>query len=246
MRNISRQTNYGIDAPPVVFSYATFGIICIIISLILMFYFTTQLVVISILIIIGFILGSFLLSAALLMIWSSKVGKAILIEQVVDSLDLKGDEQILDLGCGRGLFLNTAARRLNKGKAIGIDIWRSQDQSGHSPKMTLSNAQAEGVANRIEIKTGDMRELPFPNESIDIIISSIAIHNIHKKEGQEKVFKEIDRVLKLNGQIAIIDLRFLIKSMKRALSDMGWKKITVSKRNRKIMPPVGILKGNKS
>lgn len=246
MKNISKQTNYGLDAPPVVFGFATCGIICILISLISMFYFTTQLVVFSILIIIGFIIGCFLLSAALLMILSSKVGKAILIEQVIDSLGLKGDEHILDLGCGRGLFLITAARRLNNGKAIRIDIWRSQDQSGHSPKMTLSNAQAEGVANRIEIKTGDMRELPFPNKSIDIVISSIAIHNIHKKEGREKVFKEIDRVLKPNGQIAIIDLPPLIKSMKRALSDMGWKNITISKRNRKIMPPVRILKGKKA
>ncbi|MEJ2252696.1 MAG: class I SAM-dependent methyltransferase [Candidatus Lokiarchaeota archaeon] len=245
MKNISKQTNYGIDAPLIVFGFAIGGIICILVSLFLNLYIITEPVISLIIIIFGFVLGSYLLSGALFMIWSSKIGKVTLIEQIVDSLALKGDENVIDIGCGRGLFLNTAARRLNNGKVTGIDIWQSKDQLGNSPETTLTNVQAEGVADRVEIKTGDMRELPFPNETIDVVISSIAIHNVHEKEEREKVFKEIDRVVKPNGQIAIIDFPPIIENLKKTLTEMGWKNITVSKRNRKIMPPVKILKGKK-
>ncbi|MEJ2250827.1 MAG: class I SAM-dependent methyltransferase [Candidatus Lokiarchaeota archaeon] len=233
------------DAPLIVFSFVIGGIICILVSLFLNLYIITQPVISLIIIIFGFVLGSYLLSGAIFMIWSSKIGKVTLIKQIVDSLALKGYENIIDIGCGRGLFLNTAAQRLNNGKVTGIDIWQSKDQSGNSPEITLTNAQAEGVADRVEIKTGDMRELPFPNETIDVVVSSIAIHNIHEKEEREKVFKEINRVLKPNGQIAIVDFSSVIENLKKALIEMGWKNLTVSKRNRKIMPPVKILKGKK-
>ena len=50
--------------------------------------------------------------------WSSKTGKLALRDQLLDSLDLKGEEKVLDAGCGRGLMVIGAAKRLQKtGKA---------------------------------------------------------------------------------------------------------------------------------
>jgi arsenite methyltransferase len=68
----------------------------------------------------------------------------------------------LDVGCGRGLMLVGAGKWLTSGKAIGIDLWQQQDQANNSSSATLSNAAIEGVADRIEVKTADMCELPFP------------------------------------------------------------------------------------
>jgi arsenite methyltransferase len=202
---VSKKANYGIDAPPVIRNLVIAGVVYIATVLILKPLTLTQPVISTIVIIPGFILGWFLLLSVLLMVWSSKVGKFILPEQLIDSLALHGDEALLDVGCGRGLFLNVAARRLTKGKATGIDIWQSQDQSGNRPEVTLANEQAEGVAKRVEIKTGDMRELPFPDETMDVIISSIALHNIYEKEGQERAVREIARVVRASGKIAIVD-----------------------------------------
>jgi arsenite methyltransferase len=42
------------------------------------------------------------------------------------------DEQILDMGCGRGAVLLMAASFLNEGKATGVDIWSTSDQSGNA------------------------------------------------------------------------------------------------------------------
>src|ERR1043166_637990 len=60
---------------------------------------------------------AFVLQAAL-MIWGSKVGKLRLREKILNSIPWRGDEQVLDVGCGHGLMLIGAARRLKTGKAV--------------------------------------------------------------------------------------------------------------------------------
>jgi ubiquinone/menaquinone biosynthesis C-methylase UbiE len=97
---------------------------------------------------------------------------------------LKGNETVLDAGCGRGLLLIEAAKHLPRGRAIGVDLWQTMDQSGNRPEVTLENARAEGVAERVEVKTGDMRELPLPDQSVDAVVASLSIHNIPNKEGR--------------------------------------------------------------
>ncbi len=71
------------------------------------------------------------------------------------------------------------------------------DQSSNSPEATLANAKAEDIAKFVEVKTGDMRELPFEDQTIDVVVSSLAIHNIPDKEGRSaQAIHEIVRVLK--------------------------------------------------
>src|SRR5262245_42175976 len=64
------------------------------------------------------------------MMWESKVGKLRGREQLLSRVAWTGHEQVLDVGCGRGLMLIGAAKRLTDGKAIGIDIWQAEDLSG--------------------------------------------------------------------------------------------------------------------
>src|ERR1035438_8243568 len=88
---------------------------------------------------------------ALWMIWDSKVGKMRTREQLLDHITWKGSERVLDVGCGRGLMLIGAAKRLTTGSATGVDIWQSEVLSGNNPEAPLRNAKAEGVENRVKI-----------------------------------------------------------------------------------------------
>ena len=100
-----------------------------------------------------------------------------------------------------------AAQHLTAGRAVGVDLWRGVDQSGNSAEATRNNAVAEGVADRVELHDGDMRALPFEDDSFDRVLSSLAIHNIHGRAGRAKAVSEAVRVLRPGGRLLIADVR---------------------------------------
>lgn len=144
---------------------------------------------------------------SMLMVLTSTVGKPFVIRRMIDRLKLHGDEQVLDVGCGRGLLLLYAARQLTSGKATGLDLWSTRDQSGNAEAATRENAELAGVGHRVQIDTGDMRRMPYADASFDVIISSLAIHNLPGKADREQAVREIARVLKPGGRIALLDFR---------------------------------------
>lgn len=139
-------------------------------------------------------------------LWTTRHGKFTVWSKLLDSLALRGNECLLDVGCGRGAILMMAAQRLPSGKAVGVDLWSTKDQSGNDERVTLRNAQLEGVQERIELHTADMQKLPFPDGSFDVITSSLAIHNIPGASGREQALAEILRVLKPGGIALIADI----------------------------------------
>jgi 2-polyprenyl-3-methyl-5-hydroxy-6-metoxy-1,4-benzoquinol methylase len=143
------------------------------------------------------------------MFWSSRVGKIRTREKLLGFIAWTGHEQVLDAGCGRGLMLIGAAKRLTTGRATGIDRWQEEDLSDNRPEGTLENARREHVEDRVEVKTGDMRELPFGDMSFDVVVSRAAIHNIYSADGRAIAIGEIVRVLKPGGQALIDDIRHL-------------------------------------
>ena len=151
--------------------------------------------------------GASLLLQAACYLHTTWRGKFLFWEQQLDCLELSGDEHILDIGCGRGAVLLMAARRLSTGRAVGVDLWRTRDQSGNSEAATWRNAVAEGVTERIQLQTGDMTELALPDESFEIVVSSLAIHNIPTTAGRVKAIDEAVRVLRPNGRLVIADIR---------------------------------------
>lgn len=155
----------------------------------------------------GLAIGLTCVSLAAWMTWSSKVGKLAERERLLDQVPWTGAERVLDLGCGRGLMLVGAARRVPRGGAVGIDLWQAEDLSGNRPEATLENARREGVGDRVTVETGDMRELPFPDASFDVIVSKAAIHNIYDPMGRAEVLAELARVLKPGGHVVIDDIR---------------------------------------
>jgi len=141
------------------------------------------------------------------MIYDSKIGKLRERERLLDLVPWRGSETVLDVGCGRGLLLIAAARRLQTGKATGLDLWQAEDLTGNKPESTLENAQCEGVLNRVEVTTGDMRKMPFPDSCFDVVVSNVAIHNVYDRAGRERTMSEIARVLRPGGRVVIHDIR---------------------------------------
>lgn len=138
---------------------------------------------------------------------SSYFGKFRQRDSILRRLHLRGDETVLDVGCGHGLLLIGAAKLLPRGRAVGIDLWSQRDQSSNSREVTLRNAELEGVAARVEVRDGDMRKLPFPDETFNGAVAHFAIHNISGHEGRREAIREIVRALKPGGQVALSDLK---------------------------------------
>jgi arsenite methyltransferase len=139
--------------------------------------------------------------------YTTRHGKFIEWERILDGLRLRGDEGVLDLGCGRGAVLTAVARRLTTGRATGVDIWSRKDQSGNARDVTVRNAALEGVSDRVAVETSDMRALPFPDATFDLVVSSLAIHNIRSDADRRRAVDEGFRVLKPGGRMVIADIR---------------------------------------
>ncbi|MGA2550001.1 MAG: class I SAM-dependent methyltransferase [Burkholderiaceae bacterium] len=164
---------------------------------------------------------------ALWMLWDSKVGKLRGREQLLDTASIGGGEHVLDVGCGRGLLLVGAARRLGSGMAFGIDIWQGEDLSGNQPLATLENARREGAFERVAIATADMRRMPFRADEFDAVISRAALHNLYQKADRARALREIARVLKPGGRVVIEDIRHL-REYERVLLQAGWSEVRIA------------------
>ena len=78
--------------------------------------------------------------------YAPRRGKFVQWEHILDGLKLRGDEAVLDIGCGRGAVLTAVARRLTTGRVNGVDIWNTRDQSGNAKEVTLRNTPSARLA----------------------------------------------------------------------------------------------------
>lgn len=209
---------YGIDAPYVPLFMAAGVVACIGIAVLASMP--------------GWWISAALLAVVLtLYLHTSLRGKFVVWRELLHAQTWRGDERVLDLGCGRGAVLLMAAALVPRGHATGIDIWSSNDQSGNAMAVAASNARAEEVAERVELRTADMRELPFNDASFDLVVSNMAIHNIGAAAGRERAIDEAWRVLRPGGCLLIADISHTSQYRQRLIAlgadaecrSLGWR-----------------------
>ena len=200
------KANYGVDAPGLVKTFLLISVLCFVTSLSLWGCFVPQRAWASWVAGLLLVPAVYALGMFCLMLWESLVTKIISREVILDKLHWTGAEVVLDVGCGRGLMVVAAARRLTTGRAMGIDIWLQKDQASNHKAVPLVNAQIEGVEDRVTIRTADMRHLPFADGAFDVVVSSWAVHNLDTKEDRLAALKEIYRVLTPEGTLLLTDI----------------------------------------
>ena len=201
----STTPDYGIDAPNVLRNLLAFGALCLAVAIFAppfihlgpvtldsrSFYWPA-----------GFLIGE-----GLLYLVYVKVGKFRHRDRMLALYDWRGDEQVLDIGCGRGLLLVGAAKHLTTGRASGIDIWSKVDLSGNSIEATQHNLQLEGVTDRCTLISEGAQKMSFPDATFDVILSNLCIHNIYDMKTRHQALSEIVRVLKPGGTAIVSDYK---------------------------------------
>jgi SAM-dependent methyltransferase len=118
---------------------------------------------------------------------------------------IKPGEVVVDLGCGGGMDVFLAAPKVGPtGKVIGIDM---------TPEMierAQRSAAKSGITN-VEFHLASIDRMPLPDSSVDVVISNCVINLAPDKRA---VFKEIARVLKPGGRVAVSDI-----ALKKPLPD---------------------------
>ena len=155
--------------------------------------------------------AGFLLGEGFLFLLYVKVGKFRHRDFMLGLHSWRGDEQVLDVGCGRGLLLAGAAKRLaslnGTGHATGIDIWSNVDMGGNSATATQHNLALEGIADRCTLVSQSAAEMTFPDATFDVIVSNLCIHNIYDRPTRLAALHHIARVLKPGGAALISDYK---------------------------------------
>ena len=136
----------------------------------------------------------------------------------------RGDERVLDVGCGNGFLLVEIAKHLTTGRATGIDLWKAE-AGAQSSETAWRNAHIEGVHDRIEIQNVDARGLPFANQSFDVVVSALMLHHAGGNADRDQVVREMLRVLKPGGTLLLYDMRPMVAAATRSLRASGLSSI---------------------
>lgn len=123
-------------------------------------------------------------------------------------VSLKPGDKILDVGCGSGAFGILTVKGHNNVQLVGIDSFQNVYANYFSIDICKQNAKEEGIVDATFI-CGDARNLPFPDNSFDVIISNYVYHNIPGKS--REAIKESLRCLKKGGAFVIHDIFYKIQ-----------------------------------
>ena len=208
--NHGTKPNYGVDAPNVLRNLFLIGVACLLVGI-----FGPRHIHLGH---IDFFprpmfrgTGGVLVVEGLLFLLYVKVGKFRHRDRMLSLLQWRGDEQVLDVGCGRGLLLAGAAKLLaarnGSGRVTGIDIWSNVDMGGNSEAATRHNLELEGISDRCTLIGVPAQEMTFPDAAFDVVVSNLCLHNIYDRAKRRQAIEQIMRVLKPGGVAILSDYK---------------------------------------
>jgi trans-aconitate 2-methyltransferase len=106
--------------------------------------------------------------------------------EVLERLELRGDEVVLDAGCGSGRVTALIAERVPSGRVIGIDASES-----------MIGKARETLGSRVELRVGDLAQLDMEQE-VDVVFSNAVFHWI---PDHDALFEGLHRALKPSGKL---------------------------------------------
>ncbi|MGD8897185.1 MAG: methyltransferase domain-containing protein [Acidobacteriota bacterium] len=110
---------------------------------------------------------------------------------------LQSGETILDIGSGAGTDLLLAARRVgSRGRAIGVDMTDAMIEACRA-------AAHEAGLDNVEVRRGDLHDLPVEDASVDVVISNGVLNLAHDKQ---RAFADVFRVLRPGGRLQLADI----------------------------------------
>lgn len=101
-------------------------------------------------------------------------------------------EHLLDVGCASGYYSVRYAAR--GGRVTGVDVAEA------SVGLARRRAEAAGLQDRCTFRTGDLRELPFPDETFDVVLATEVLEHIRE---QSQALAELTRVLRPGGTLVV-------------------------------------------
>jgi ubiquinone/menaquinone biosynthesis C-methylase UbiE len=116
---------------------------------------------------------------------------------------------MLDAGCGTGRLAIEIARLRPDLRVHGIDLESSMVE------VATRHAEQENVADRVEFTVADLADLPLPDNSVDLIVSTASLHHWTDVGG---VIASLSRVLRPDGRMWIYDMRWVSAGSVRAAS----------------------------
>lgn len=106
--------------------------------------------------------------------------------------------QAADLGCGPGLLVVELAQRSPGLHVTGIDLAEDLLVQGEE------YARRAGLSDQVSFRKGDVKQIPFPDASLDLVVSTLSLHHWSDPVA---VLDEVARVLRPGGSFLIFDLR---------------------------------------
>lgn len=116
-------------------------------------------------------------------------------KRAIEALDIRESDHILDIGCGHGRGLAELAALAPKGRVVGAD------HSELMVEVALKRNRELVKTHRVEVATASIDALPFSDETFD---KAICVHVVYFWKDLDGAFRNVARVLKSGGRLALV------------------------------------------
>ncbi len=116
------------------------------------------------------------------------------------ALDLKKSTIFLDVACGRGAYSLAAAEIIGQGGLVyAVDLWEE------GILILREEAELKGLHNLTTFVSDVAQQIPIEDNCVDVCLMATVLHDLVADKVEQQVLKEIVRVMKAGGTLAIVE-----------------------------------------